>query len=134
MREELEKKLTMAFPKIFLDKWVPPTESLLCFGFECEDGWYDLIYDLCQKIEKLDPEGFTRAVQVKEKFGGLRFYTTSATDEILDVIETAEDKSEKTCERCGKNGKNRTYGTWLKTLCTKCHNKYVVERESWYPV
>lgn len=129
MREELESILVLAFPKLFSEADKPPTESLMCFGFECEDGWYDLIYKLCQKISRLDPLGTVRAVQVKEKFGGLRFYVGSATDAIFDVIEVAEDASMKVCERCGKNGKNRSYGGWMKTLCTKCHNKYVIERE-----
>ena len=29
-----------------------PNESLMCYGFECGDGWFDLIWELCEKIEK----------------------------------------------------------------------------------
>lgn len=60
-----------------------------------------------------------RAAQVKEKFGGLRFYMTHYTDEMSALIREAEQKAEQTCEVCGVVGESRG-GGWIKTLCDSC--------------
>ena len=64
-----------------------------------------------------------KASQVKEKFGGLRFYMTCGTDEIYNLIEEAEALSYKTCEVCGKPGEERPSG-WIHTLCDYCHENW----------
>jgi len=56
------------------------------------------------------------AVQVKEKFGGLRFYVQAATDKHYNYISFAESMSYVTCEECGAPGKRYTDG-WHTTLC-----------------
>lgn len=56
------------------------------------------------------------ASQVKEKFGGLRFYVNSATDNQYALISFAESMSYRTCETCGAPGKTYTDG-WHTTLC-----------------
>lgn len=57
-------------------------------------------------------------VQVKEKFGTLRFYTHGATEQQYTYIDFAEHISGSICERCGSPGKVRG-GSWLTTLCAK---------------
>lgn len=108
----------------------------IVFGFEHDDGWYDLLDDLLGKIEKLDTDKTLRIIQIKEKLGGLRFYTAGtpirmdimnmgsfemgeSTDEkqIHEIIDDAEEKSYRICEVCGKPGKLCTTGHWVKTLC-----------------
>ena len=56
------------------------------------------------------------ASQVKEKFGGLRFYVQAATDKHYQYISFAESMSYRTCESCGNPGKTYTDG-WHTTLC-----------------
>ena len=56
------------------------------------------------------------AVQVKEKFGGLRFYVDRATEKHYDYINFAENMSYRTCEVCGSPGKVYTDG-WHQVLC-----------------
>ena len=63
-----------------------------------------------------------RASQVKEKFGTLSFYMTSATDEMWDIISEAEQKSGTICEDCGASGRRRG-GGWIRTLCDTCAKK-----------
>jgi len=95
----------------------------MCFGFECENGWFDLIWNLCIQIEKENPEDF-EVCQVKEKFGTLRFYPLGgAPEKIWDLIDAAEKKSETICEICGKPGTLKEHGYWLKTLCNFCASK-----------
>jgi hypothetical protein len=96
------------------------------FGFECGDGWFQLIYDLSEKLTKLN-QGI-EAAQVKEKFGGLRFYINSGNDNAYDLINEAEMKSYSVCERCGELGISR-WLNWQYTLCNKCYNDLIEEKK-----
>lgn len=57
------------------------------------------------------------AEQVKEKFGGLRFYYRGGDDYISGLSAMAESMSYITCEDCGNPGKPNKIG-WIRTLCT----------------
>ena len=115
-REKFEKKIFEEFPEFFRNA-DDPMKSLMCFGVEIDPGWHDLIYKLLQDIKALNPEEGFEVVQIKEKFGGLRFYTNFGTDEIFELIHKAEDASYKICEICGKKGKLRNDIGWYLTLC-----------------
>lgn len=116
MKEELQQKLYRDFPKLY---GCPDKQG---FYFECDDGWYELIYDLSKKITEIiektpvDENFPIRAAQVKEKYGTLRFYMETETDEISDLIYEYEQLSAKTCEVCGKPGRIRG-GRWVQSLC-----------------
>ena len=56
------------------------------------------------------------AVQVKEKFGSLRFYVNGGDLYIRGMLLMAEALSGVTCEECGAPGKTYRYG-WHRTLC-----------------
>ena len=99
MKEELDKKLVKAFPLLYGDRHTSMKSTAMCWGFSCNDGWYNIIWDLSSKLEPLIQEFIDenptaqvhpKASQVKEKFGGLRFYMTHANDEIFDLIGKAE--------------------------------------------
>ena len=126
MRNELEKKLIEKFPKIFRDVGLTPQESCMAFGCECDDGWFDLLNELCTEIQVyLDKNKNCKqvvAAQVKEKFGGLRFYYDGGDEVTETFVMRAEQESEKICEKCGKEG---TIGgkSWLKCLCKNCNNE-----------
>jgi len=132
MSPEKSKELFDKFPLLFAGKTKPMTESLMCFGFECGDGWFDLLNGLSEKIDAifqksgLPNEEYPKAVQVKEKFGGLRFYiegmSNAIFDEVYKVIDEAEAASLKICEQCGEPGEIRDDRSWIVTLCDE-HNK-----------
>ncbi len=61
-----------------------------------------------------------QAVQVKEKFGTLRFYVDGGNERSWTLIELAEGMSERTCEVCGAPGTIRR-GGWIRTLCDEHH-------------
>jgi len=126
MTEKLQNKLYKKFNKIFTQK-----DQSLRWGFECDDGWYELIYSLCEKIQVYIDEVKCQqviAIQVKEKFGSLRFYTAFDLlneDDVIDdihygaiqtMIDKASEQSLKTCEATGGYGTLYKRGTWLKTL------------------
>ena len=89
--------------------------------FQVSLGWNLIIKNLIQDLIKL---GWNKEViQVKEKFGGLRFYINEGTDEIHQRIGEAELESMKTCEITGRPGKLRTDIAWYRTLCDEEYNK-----------
>jgi len=120
MKKELEDKLFKKYPTLFPNgRNVDKMESLMVFGFECDDGWFKLIDNLCKDILKYKEGNKVIVVQVKEKFGGLRFYTEGTSDEIYELIRKAEEDSYNICEICGEPGKNREVKMWYKTVCDK---------------
>jgi hypothetical protein len=130
MRNELEKQLVKDFPLCFGDVNKPLTQSLMGFGCECNDGWYQIIHDACQKAEPLikkwlkdnpnaDRDWMPRFSQIKEKFGGLRLYFTTYPPGFDKIERDAEKKSITTCETCGTPGKIRGQG-WYYCSCNVC--------------
>lgn len=84
--------------------------EFFCIG----NGWLGLVKIL---IEDLIELGWNKQIcQVKQKFGGLRFYINEGSKEMFDKIAEAENKSYEICEKCGESG-NPTKGGWITTLC-----------------
>lgn len=86
------------------------------WGKESNEGWSKLVDPLIEQAEK---EG-ADILQIKEKFGGLRFYVSGPSELLRQMIDTAELLSYKTCESCGAPGEMRNSTYWLKTLCDAC--------------
>jgi len=142
MRDQLDQQLCEKYPLIFADRHKNMMETAMCWGFECGDGWYQILDSLCGQIQHhIDwtlknhrfaaewneknpdkarelPEICPQVVaeQVKEKFGGLRFYYRGGDDVVDGMVRMAESWAANTCEECGSIGKTR-YGGWHRTLC-----------------
>lgn len=90
----------------------------------CEEvgpGWSHLVTDL---VDNLLTVGWNGTVfQVKEKFGGLRFYIGTGTEAMFDLIRAAEERSFQVCEDCGAMATLREHLPWMRTLCTTCLEK-----------
>jgi hypothetical protein len=120
MKDELEKNLSETFILLYKET------NYLAVG----DGWYDIIYELSEVLEKeiiklliQNPDATKPVIrQVKEKFGGLRWYMDGTNQVMRDAIRKAEEKSYKTCEECGAPGTRRN-GGWILTLCDDCNSK-----------
>ena len=96
--------------------------------FDISEGWYPLVKEL---IEDLINLGWDKEVcQVKEKFGGLRFYINGGGDEIYKRITKAENDSYEVCEITGKPGKLRNDIGWYLTLCDEEYEKRLAKRKS----
>lgn len=121
--KELEMKLVEDFPQIFRDHGGDPMKTCMAWGIAVGDGWHDLIRKLCEDIMTMNPPEAFKAAQVKEKFGGLRFYAIGATPEISERIKEAERESYNTCEKCGSKENVTRKGIWITTLCDKCRNE-----------
>lgn len=82
-----------------------------------EPGWSKLVQKLIRDLFNAGWDGELH--QVKEKFGGLRFYIGAGSDEVYDLIIKAEEESFRVCEKCGEPGKRQTDRYWINTLCEK---------------
>lgn len=99
-------------------------ENILNCAIECNFGWLDIIEQACYNINdhvtRTQFENF-KIVQIKEKFGQLRIYT-SFTDTYIDgVIDMACSMSNCTCEVCGNKGRICSEKPWIRTLCDECN-------------
>jgi hypothetical protein len=83
-------------------------------------GWFPIIKSM---IEELIEIGWDkRTTQVKEKFGGLRFYLETYPEGAAEIISKYEKMSYTLCETCGNPGELRK-GSWLFTLCDEHHEE-----------
>ena len=97
-RTAFEKEIMESCPLLYADmvNQRPITESSMAFGFCVGPGWHPLIRELSHGIEKiirafpLEEQQAIRVVQVKEKFGSLRFYINFCVEEIEELITEAE--------------------------------------------
>lgn len=94
-------------------------------------GWWPIIEALCANIQSYinwktsvserypdthSPCPAVVVTQIKEKFGGLRFYYDGGDEYVRGLVTMAESWASSACETCGEPGERRT-GGWIRTLC-----------------
>ena len=153
MKQELDKLLCEKYPKMMVNRNKNMQETCMCWGFECGDGWYNILDQLMGNIQhhidwkekqrkwaiewnKEHPDEL-RAVpdvvpqvtldQVKEKFGTLRFYYSGGDDYISGMVSLAESMTGVTCEECSAPAETHGPG-WIRTICKLCEEKREAER------
>lgn len=142
-KEEFVEK----YKDYFRDDWAYP---------EIGEGWIPLISVLMSKIvykiedinqwnvgrlknnvitqerfdeEKKFAEDF-KITQIKEKFGGLRFYIEGNNKEVYSWISFAESMSYHMCEECGTtHNLGRTMG-WIRIICGDCAEE-IGKKDNW---
>jgi hypothetical protein len=130
MKQELDEYLCKVYPKMMVNRNKDMQETCMCWGFECGDGWFQILNQLMSNIQHhIDWKNRKEEVvpqvtvdQVKEKFGTLRFYYTGGDDYISGLVNMAESMSGVTCEQCGNPGEQSNSG-WIKTTCGSCQLK-----------
>lgn len=121
MTPEHESHLVKTYPRLFA---FHGTRGFL--GLSCGDGWFGILDALCGCLSSDSTES-PRVVQIKEKFGTLRFYLDEAGSQyVTGLIQMAEAMSARVCEECGAPGRlwNLEGGCWVKTLCDACEASY----------
>ena len=84
-----------------------------------DEGWYQIILDCDKELTAIDPN--YRIFQIKEKFGGLRYYFKPSQSDTLEamnkVVSKYEEIAARTCEATGMPGVlMKSVGGWQKTL------------------
>lgn len=113
--EKFAQRMEKSYPKMFPGAYG---------GFAVGKGWYPILERLCASIqqhiehvnknEEVCPQVVVE--QIKEKFGGLRFYYQGGDDYVHGLVSMAESWANIACEECGGIGKRRG-GGWIRTLC-----------------
>lgn len=113
--EKFAKRMEEQYPKMFVTPYG---------GFAVGDGWYPVLEKLCANIQQhidwanRNGEVVPQVVveQIKEKFGGLRFYYQGGDEQIHGMVRMAEAWAGDVCEKCGAPGERGGNG-WIRTLC-----------------
>ena len=121
------KQMEERFPKMFAEPYG---------GFACGEGWWPILEALCGQIQHhIDWKNKTTEVvaqvtvgQIKEKFGGLRFYYSGGDDVIDGMVRMAESWASRSCETCGNRATKQTTG-WIKNLCDEHFEEYETRKK-----
>lgn len=127
--DAFEKRMKEKYPEMFAKPYG---------GFCVGEGWWPILEALCGQIDSytkwrnktraslLEDNPYNHKIldevtqvvveQIKEKFGGLRFYYTGGDEHISGMVTMAEVWAHRSCEVCGNPGTSRS-GGWIKTLC-----------------
>ena len=100
MKKELEEKFIKRFPSMFREMYGDPKDTCLCDGFEVYDGWFQVLWELCEALEKTESEHF-KFTQIKTKFAMPRVYTENTSREGFELVARAEHLMAEVCELCG---------------------------------
>lgn len=124
MNVENTKKLLTAYPLLY--------RKLREWGFECGDGWFDLVWQLSAEIELAarlegipeNSDSWPAVGVVKYKLGDLRVqFTAPVSDNIRNLVEKAREISVEICEicaaPCNKAAKSEQM-QWVEPLCESC--------------
>ena len=95
---------------------------------QCDDGWYELIWELFTKIEKefknnnasLDS---LHVLKIKERDCALSVFLSEYPGRTIKIIDDFEKESKRVCEYCGGKSEvtiKRDREGMLKTLCRRC--------------
>lgn len=116
-------RIMQNWPQVYGSIYSHGTTSSLAEGFQCGPGWYPLIdrlsADIAAILDEMPLAAF-RVLQVKQKFGGLRFRVTGSNERILNRIAQAQVEAAHTCEGCGRTSRIRSIDMWLTTGCESC--------------
>lgn len=85
-------------------------------------GWMPLVFDTHKKLSEIDSNYLV--YQIKEKFGGLRYYAEPIhpenTELFISIIGDAETKSFSVCELCSQHAQVQKDKYLFRTLCVDC--------------
>lgn len=165
MKKEFDDYLVKRYPNLFRERNAPANKTSMVYGFQCGDGWFNLLNMLCESIDnhiksiernnkfnqrQLDLAAANKmdemhdwmrtayekgelvikkipdvtVVEVKEKFGELRFSVKGADEQVHGMINMANSMSSTICEECGKPGKlSNTNSGWIRVLCKEHSTK-----------
>ena len=131
--EDYEFKIIKKYPELFGKIPFDESETAMSDGFRVNDGWIPLLEEAFEKLSIVVKEKELKdfkILQVKEKFGDLRIYTTmSYNEDISSIISETVDKSIKTCSICSSELDKDTRSSYLMgSVCKNCFNKMEIKK------
>jgi hypothetical protein len=103
MDSQKTNELYEKFPHLYRERTAPLESSHMAWGFQCENGWYKIIYEMSKKIDKISIEGVhAPAISLvsRHEDGTLYVAVSNITPPVADIITSATEQSRLTCEFC----------------------------------
>ena len=103
MDSQKTNELYEKFPHLYRERSAPLESSQMGWGFQCEDGWYKIIYEMSKKIDKISSDGeHAPAISLvsRHEDGTLHVVVSNITPPVADIVTTAREQSRLTCEFC----------------------------------
>jgi hypothetical protein len=103
MDSQKTNELYEKFPHLYRERTAPLESSHMAWGFQCENGWYKIIYEMSKKIDKISPEGeHAPAISLvsRHEDGTLYVAVSNITPPVADIVTSATEQSRLTCEFC----------------------------------
>jgi hypothetical protein len=112
-----KQELLLKYPKIF--EFTHPTNIYI------PKMWIPLVDNLCQELQEYGDQNNVQidCVQVKEKFGSLRFYLDKYLVTTEEIISKYEKQSRELCQECGTTEDIIRTSGWITYLCESCAHK-----------
>ena len=127
------KRICKRYPFLIIRNW--KTDKSIEYPYtyldDMPDGWKRVFgKQMCEEIRNVLIKGGYlydyRVIEVKEKYGGLRWYDNGAPssiyNELQDIIDKYEKLSYRTCRCCGRPATKISLG-WISPFCDKCAGK-----------
>jgi len=117
------------FPHLYRERTAPLESSKMGWGFQCEDGWYKILYEMSKKIEKISGTGEHAAAITevsKNKDGTLYVEARHLSPPVADIIASAREQSRLTCELCSYSPaylREETHRLGGHVACGRCVGK-----------
>ena len=97
MRIELDELLCKKYPKIFVNRNAPMTETAMCWGFDCGDGWYNIIDQFCRQAQwRIDQSAENRQRYIKYNYA-LKIAVDGDTSKLYEYYSGFNDDFRKEC-------------------------------------
>ena len=103
MDSQKTNELYEKFPHLYRERTAPLESSHMAWGFQCENGWYKIIYEMSKKIDKISTEGeHAPAISLvsRHEDGTLYVAVSNITPPVADIVTRATEQSRLTCEFC----------------------------------
>lgn len=129
---DYNKELVERYPFLWPRKWNGEKLDLDIWGYDgseldwMPDGWRiafgdEMMEELAEELKKYDWLDKYFPIQIKEKYGAMRWYDNGWPDgsRIPEIIQKYEHLSYSTCINCGKPARWISRG-WIMPFCEDC--------------
>lgn len=98
------------------------------WGFDIPDSWLYAVRKFLELVDFHSKYNYNITIfQIKEKFGKLRIYAETDSDNkdlLTDMISYVKGITDHTCSRCGKMQRDLQANTgWITYLCDECYKE-----------
>jgi len=126
MNKQNTDTLYERFPHLYRERNAPLKNSKMAWGFQCEDGWYKILYDMSKRITKIsnDTDHAAAITEIdRHEDGTLKIEIRNLSPSVDMVVTRAREQSRLTCEYCSYSPAHiRTNGRHTKghITCGRC--------------